>query len=134
VPNGMSFEMHGPMFDGSAVGMAQQMTDEIEQEVALAAGVKLIDYATVSFKNPTGHYVSMIDVEPFSGGYRVWDQGVVYGPWLAGRGSRNFPVTRFRGYRHWRRTSEWVRARWPEISRRVVNRWLPRMGGTGSGG
>ncbi len=126
---GMSFEMHGPLFDGTAAALSRQMTDEVEQEIALAAGVRVIDELNRVMKHPTGHYVSQIDVEPYAGGYRVWDQGVVYGPWLAGRGSRNRPRPGFPGYRHWRRTSEYVRARAPEITRRVVNRWLPRLGG-----
>lgn len=126
---GMSFEMSGPLFDGTAAVMAQHMTDEIEQEVALEAGTTLIDALEARMRHPTGYYVSQIDVEPYAGGYRVWDQGVIYGPWLAGRGSRNRPRPGFPGYRHWRIASERVRAMAPEITRRVVNRWLPRMGG-----
>jgi hypothetical protein len=79
----MSFEMRGPLFDGRAVVMAQHMTDEIEQEIALDAGVQVIDELNRVMKHPTGYYTSQIDVEPYAGGYRVWDQGVVYGPWLA---------------------------------------------------
>jgi hypothetical protein len=127
--SGMSFEMRGPLFDGTAATMAQQMTDEIEQEIALSAGTTVIDELNRVMKHPTGYYVSQIDVEPYAGGYRVWDQGVIYGPWLAGRGSRNRPRPGFPGYYHWRRATEYVRAKAPEITRRVVNRWLPRMGG-----
>lgn len=36
----------------------------------------------------------------------VHDSGVIYGPWLAGTGSRNAPVTRFRGYTHWRKAAQ----------------------------
>lgn len=126
---GMSFEMHGPIFDGRAAQAAVQMTDEIEQEVALGAGLRLQSEERRVFRHPTGYYESMTDVEPYGPGYRVWDQGVIYGPWLAGRGSRNRARPGFPGYSHWRRTSEWVRAHYPEIARRVVNRWLPRMGG-----
>jgi hypothetical protein len=129
VASGMSLEMSGPLFDGRAAVAAQQMTDEIEQEIALEAGTTLIGALEARMQHPTGYYVSQIDVEPYAGGYRVWDQGVIYGPWLAGRGSRNRPRPGFPGYRHWRIATERVRQLAPEITRRVVNRWLPRMGG-----
>jgi hypothetical protein len=126
---GMSFEMRGPVLDGRAAVAAQHMTDELEQEIALGAGLRLQAEMRRVFRNPTGYAESQVDVEPYGPGYRVWDQGLVYGPWLAGRGSKNRPRPGFPGYSHWRRTSEWVRANAPQITRRVVNRWLPRMGG-----
>jgi hypothetical protein len=36
---------------------------------------------------------------------RVDDSGVIYGPWLEGTGSRNAPVTRFRGYATFRKVA-----------------------------
>jgi hypothetical protein len=42
-------------------------------------------------QHPTGYYQSKITVERAGTGYRVTDQGVVYGPWLEGTGSRNAP-------------------------------------------
>jgi hypothetical protein len=37
--------------------------------------------------------------------------GPVYGPWLEGIGSRNAPVTRFRGYHAFRKASEALQRR-----------------------
>jgi hypothetical protein len=62
--------------------------------------------------NPTGFYRSQIKAERRTGTGRthydvvVHDSGVVYGPWLAGTGSRNAPVTRFKGYTHWRKAAQ----------------------------
>jgi hypothetical protein len=36
----------------------------------------------------------------------ITDTPVVYGPWLEGVGSRNYPVTRFAGYHTFRRVSQ----------------------------
>ena len=45
----------------------------------------------------------------------VHDSGVVYGPWLAGTGSRNAPVTRFAGYNHWRKVAQRLQSEAPRV-------------------
>src|SRR6267154_2723207 len=51
--------------------------------------------------NP-GYYNSQIQTERQVDALLVRDDRVVYGPWLEGVGSRNYPVTRFRGYHAFR--------------------------------
>ncbi len=62
-------------------------------------------------QNPTGFYRSKIDSAVRSNRAAthdvvVHDSGVIYGDWLAGTGSRNAPVTRFKGYNHWRKAAQ----------------------------
>jgi hypothetical protein len=51
----------------------------------------------------------------------------VYGPWLAGIGSRNFPVTKFKGYDHWIVTRDKLNARKVGIGERLLRRYTGRM-------
>uniref|UniRef100_UPI00366DD9F3 hypothetical protein n=1 Tax=Paenibacillus chitinolyticus TaxID=79263 RepID=UPI00366DD9F3 len=57
----------------------------------------------------------------------VTDGGVVYGPWLAGVGSRNYPVTKFQGYPHWIRARLRLRDRKQGIAERLLRRFVGRM-------
>ncbi|MGV9803926.1 hypothetical protein ACWDTP_38425, partial [Mycobacterium sp. NPDC003449] len=59
--------------------------------------------------------------------YEVNDGGVVYGPWLEGTGSRNAPVTRFRGYATFRRVKAMIDRRAPGIAQRLLRRYIGRM-------
>jgi hypothetical protein len=59
----------------------------------------------------------------------VNDRGIVYGPWLEGVGSRNFPKTRFKGYASFRRAVHRVRGEVPRISQAVLRRHIGKMGG-----
>ncbi|MFI0236327.1 hypothetical protein [Streptomyces sp. NPDC016845] len=114
----------GPIFDGRARAAANQYVDRLERDLA-ETGVELVrEELHKVLKHPTGYYESRITVER---GHIVTDQGVVYGPWLAGLGSRNFPVTRFRGYQHWRRAVERLRARRQSVAERLLRRYVGRM-------
>jgi len=74
--------------------LGRKLTQDIEDRI-------LWRLATV-LRHPTGHYESRIHTERQINDLVVTDTPVVYGPWLEGVGSRNFPVTRFRGYHTFR--------------------------------
>jgi hypothetical protein len=57
----------------------------------------------------------------------ISDSRVVYGPWLAGVGSRNFPVTKFKGYDHWIKTRHELNSRKRGIGERLLRRYTGRM-------
>lgn len=128
----MSIEItfRGPLFDGRAERAAQQACEDARDKVAEFAQQHALDLMHAAFRNPTGYYTSRVTTSLVgSDTARVWDQGVVYGPWLEGVGSRNAPVTRFPGYWHWRRTKAAVAARGPQVAEAAVRRRLPEMGG-----
>lgn len=120
----------GPIFDGRAERAAERACDDARETIAAFAEEHALALMAAAFRNPTGYYESRVITERVSGDTsRVHDQGVVYGPWLEGVGSRNSPVTRFPGYFHWRRTKQATQAAAPAIAERAVQRHIPEMGG-----
>lgn len=67
-------------------------------------------------QHPTGYYESQIATERTGVSWRVTDSDVIYGPWLEGIGSRNFPVTRFPGYFTFRSVTEQLQHEAPAIA------------------
>lgn len=118
---------HGPLFDGRAAVAAHQYARAAEEEIA-EVGVNLVraELGRV-LKHPTGYYASQIQTDRAGGGVVVTDGGVVYGPWLEGVGSRNFPKTRFRGYSTFRRIRVRLDRQAKDIAERVLPRYLRRM-------
>lgn len=119
---------NGPVFDGRAAAAAHQMAQAAEEELAdVGKGIVLAELGRF-LQHPTGYYESQIRTDRSGGDSVVTDGGVVYGPWLAGTGSRNYPETRFRGYPHWRRATQRVDRQATRIAERVMPRYLDRMG------
>lgn len=99
----------GPLFNGEAGRIFDEFAEELEEEGAEWALEHIKDTFHASFKNPTGAYESHVRVTKEMGHAAVTDggwAGPVYGPWLEGVGSRNSPVTRFKGYRAFRKATE----------------------------
>lgn len=93
-----------------------------EREVA-DEGAKLIrNRLNTVLRHQTGFYRSHIQGE----GDRITDNGVVYGPWLEGVGSRN-RTTRFKGYFTFRRTTQAIEARSGEIAEHILPPYLGRL-------
>lgn len=114
----------GPIVDGRARAAANEYVNRLERRIA-EEGVTIVrEELQRVLKHPTGYYESRITVER---DHIVTDGGVVYGPWLAGVGSRNFPVTRFRGYPHWIRARLRLRERKQGIAERLLRRYVGRM-------
>lgn len=118
---------HGPIFDGRAAAAAAAFANAAEEEVAHVGRDLVLGELGRVLKHPTGYYESQIQVDRAAGGWRVHDGGVVYGPWLEGEGSRNFPVTRFRGYTTFRRIRTRVDRQAKHIAERVLPKYLRRM-------
>lgn len=98
----------GPMLNGKTLAAMHTYADQVGYRVATFAEDQVRQRLGQVLQHPTGYYQSKITVERSGGGYRVTDQGVVYGPWLEGTGSRNAPVTSFAGYATFRRTKALV--------------------------
>lgn len=120
----VSTQSRGPMFDGRALRAANEYVNRYERQLAEDGLNILRGEMHRVFKNPTGYYESRCEVVD---GHKVWDNRVVYGPWLAGIGSRNFPVTRFKGYDHWTVTRDKLNARKQGIGERLLRRYTGRM-------
>lgn len=117
----------GPFFDGRADQAVRDAVLAIERAVG-EEGKALVDQELPRvLKFPTGRYQSHIQVR--HGGRSVVSDGgrIVYGPWLEGVGSRNFPVTRFKGYFTFRRMCVVLDARASRIADRVIRPFMNRM-------
>jgi len=65
---------------------------------------------------PTGRWARSIRITAAIGGLaQVSDSGLIYGPWLEGLGSRNYPVTRFRGYSTFRKVRQEIERKAPAL-------------------
>jgi len=118
---------HGPVFDGRAQVAARAFARAASEEVAEVGRDLVLRELGRVLKHPTGYYESQIQIDRAGDGWRVHDGGVVYGPWLEGEGSRNFPVTRFRGYHAFRRVRQRVDRQAKHIAERVLPKYLRRM-------
>jgi hypothetical protein len=117
----------GPAFDGRAETAMRQFADAAEEEIA-EMGVNIIRAELGRhLKHPTGYYQSQIQTDRAGGDTVITDGGVVYGPWLEGVGSRNAPVTRFRGYSVFRRMAARIDRQATHVAERVLPRFLRRM-------
>lgn len=120
----------GPWFDGRAERAIEQACNDARDDVAAFAEERVLLGTSASFKTRTPYYETMVTTTRVSGEVSlVHDQGVVYGPWLEGVGSRNAPVTRFAGYHHWRKAKDAVAVRGPQIADIAIQRRIPEMGG-----
>lgn len=98
--------LSGPVFDGGEWGAV--MADgvpELENTVATDVLEMWRDTLDYNIQVNRGVYIGATRVERVDNITTVSDGGPdagrtgLYGPWLEGTGSRNAPVTRFKGYR-----------------------------------
>lgn len=113
----------GPLFTGKTAAALGTYSDQVEYKIATFAEDQVQQRLAASLQNPTGYYQSKVTVERAGSGYHVWDQGVVYGPWLEGTGSRNAPVTRFAGYSSFRRAKAMTDQKAPQIAAELLARY-----------
>lgn len=118
----------GPLFDGRAEKAFHDAEKDVEQALAKEALHRVKRHFHMHFKHPTGRYESRVHISTLGRGAEVGDGGSVYGPWLEGTGSRNAPVTRFRGYHAFRDvTAEMDHESERITEERLHTRWLPKM-------
>jgi hypothetical protein len=94
----MHVDVTGPLFTGATERGVEASLAAIEQTVANRAVNMIHAQLGEVLQNPTGYYESKIRTDRVTEGVSVNDDMVIYGPWLEGVGSRNYPVTRFKGY------------------------------------
>jgi hypothetical protein len=128
----MSIEItfRGPLFDGRAERAIEDACDEARDDIASYAEERVLMLTSGRFKTRTPYYETRVTTTRVSSEVSmVHDQGVVYGPWLEGVGTRNRPRPGFPGYHFWRDAKQAVIARGPQIADIAVRRHLPEMGG-----
>lgn len=120
----------GPLFDGRAERAIERACDDARDDIAAFAEERVLMGTSANFRTRTPYYETRVTTERVSAEVSlVHDQGVVYGAWLEGVGSRNRPRPGFPGYHFWRAAKMAVAARGPQIAEIAVRRHLPEMGG-----
>jgi hypothetical protein len=117
----------GPLFNGLAKKAARDFTKEASLAIAEQGQQLWVTQLNSSIRVNTGYYVSNIQINRAGNTNIVHDSGVIYGPWLEGVGSRNAPVTRFKGYFSMRKSRQKLDRQAPRIAERVLKKYLPRM-------
>ena len=118
----------GPFFEaGTRSRVLRQCEEDIRRDVEQAAVDLVQALLDAVLKHPTGYYRSRIQASRSASGLTVTDSRVVYGHWLEGTGSRNYPVTRFRGYHTFKRADMILREKAHAIARRHVTRAVMRL-------
>lgn len=118
-------EVSGPLFDGRTQAALQAgMADAVWEVAKVGRGMLGVEYIK-TFKHPTGYYESKTEADRVSDELAViHDNDVIYGPWLEGTGSRNYPVTRFKGYHNWRTVAQLLEKAAKPIAEKVISRHL----------
>ncbi len=124
----VTIETRGPLFDGrAALAVDEFLSDAIDTVggQGLANWQLFLDQ---SIKHPTPYYETQVTVQRMATDLvEVHDRGIIYGPWLEGVGSRNFPATRFKGYASLRRAYQQLHTQIPGLLVHTLRPYLERM-------
>jgi hypothetical protein len=118
----------GPIFDGTSALARRRAIHEGVDDIARHAKTEWLANLDSSIRHQTPYYTTKVTIDEV--GYfeeRVWDDNVIYGPWLEGVGSRN-ATTRFKGYASLRRAYQEVDRLAPEIMERAIERRIREIG------
>ena len=117
----------GPIFNlGGTKAAGNRMVVAINEAVA-EKGVDMVRARLDQvLQHPTGYYRSRIAVERRTTYRGVWDQNVIYGPWLEGTGSRN-KTTRFKGYHTFRKVKQELNNQMDAIARPIVAQFVREL-------
>jgi hypothetical protein len=120
----------GPLFDSRDHAVLDAMCEDIARTVANAGAGIMDDYLETVIRHPSNppFYQQHIGVSDGSSLFEkdIDDDGVIYGPWLNGTGSRN-RTTRFKGYSHFRLTTQRLELEANAIAERVARPYVARM-------
>jgi hypothetical protein len=123
----ISVDVRGPLFNGRVGAIAAEYVDQANYAVATRAEDMVRRRLAQMIRHRTPYYETRIQVVRAGRGYEVNDGGVIYGPWLEGVGSRNYPVTRFRGYSAFRRAKALIQTEARTIVQNQKSRYTGRM-------
>lgn len=123
-------KLSGPLFDGRLQDATRLFLLEAVSRVALYGANLVVHECMRVFKEPTPYYWTRVTTERQhnSQDVRIGDDGVIYGPWLEGVGSRN-RTTRFKGYWIYRRTVKLLDRRAKPIVDKTLADFMGRLRG-----
>lgn len=119
--NEVTVSAHGAIFDGMASVEVARFLNRAVDEVTQVGVNDVHARLGEVLRHPTGYYESHIRSSSVGSDRVINDSGVIYGPWLEGTGSRNFPRTRFKGYSTFRIVKQELQGKIPEIVRPLLD-------------
>lgn len=125
--NTVSIDKRGPLFDGRLEKAVADACDTSEKRIATLGASMVRSRLSRVLKKETPYYRFRVVAQPARPGWKVTDQGVIYGFWLEGIGRRNFPVTRFRGYHSFKIVTDQLRDKATIVCEGVVLEYLGRL-------
>jgi hypothetical protein len=127
-------QFDGPIFDSYerdiAVATAEhEIQDKIQD--AVYERVKMLGQSQFRYVDQSNHHVPGKWLFSIRKGHDGDDPtvytNIIYGYWLEGIGSRNFPKTRFRGYRMWRETTQQIQAEVGDLAEEPIDKAVARL-------
>lgn len=118
--------LNGPLFDDRAAQQLDRASHEIGRRVATIGASMIRSELHAVLRHETPYYRLQNEAREVPPNWEIWDQGVIYGPWLEGTGSRN-RTTRFKGYATYRRMTQRIDARAGVIAEYTIREFLPGM-------
>lgn len=96
----ITIEVRGPVPEGRATDILDEYLDDATGELASVALARTQEVLNERIQRPTPYYETQVTREKVGHAHYVnHDRAIVYGPWLEGVGSRNYPATSFKGYK-----------------------------------
>ncbi|HEV8653256.1 MAG TPA: hypothetical protein VG276_28655 [Actinomycetes bacterium] len=123
-------EVRGPMFDGRDVPIMNAFFRDAKKLVTDAGEEQVRQRVNRRAKHPTNSFASAVTTKDFAKGKTIiadYPQ-VLYGPWLEGTSSRN-ASTRFKGYKLFRLTRNWLRKHLTAIIQERLDRAVAELNG-----
>lgn len=135
-------ETSGPVLEGRAPEILEDFLEDATWQVGMHGFAGVHGLLNERIQHPTPYYETQVkqerggeatsgfesDVPPVA----VHDRGVIYGWWLEGIGSRNSPVTRFKGYHTFSETAAALNSGVAlAVAEATLQPYLPRLRGEG---
>jgi hypothetical protein len=120
-------DKRGPIFDGRLEKTVADAASTSEKRIATLGASMVRSRLQRVLKTQTPYYRLRVVAAPDLPGWKVTDQAVIYGHWLEGTGSRNAPVTRFKGYHTFRIITQELDGRAKMIAENVYIEYLGRL-------
>ncbi len=131
----VTMQLHGPVAEGNAGGIVEDYVDDMVWEVGAQGLADVNTVLNAMIQHPTPYYETQTTMNwgVYAGAGAnviVHDRGIIYGRWLEGIGSRNYPKTSFKGYHAFEKGAVALNdGQAVRVAEAVLKRYLPRLRG-----
>lgn len=111
----------GPISSGLIHKHVRDYEQDVAEALAEEAEDTWLDLLNSRLRHQRPYYTTQIDKKRLAWNrYKIHDNGVIYGHWLEGTGSKNSPVTIFPGYWSMRDTKVAMQGKRSAIAERIL--------------